>query len=104
MLKIEGRYGDAGLAFVSAYLISRRPIIRAPIRLYIDTGSSVTIINDMDAERIGINYERLPRSTDPFLGIGGGDVERYLLQDCTLLLVIILMINLPQKSLIILLS
>lgn len=84
-MKIEGRYGDSGLAFVSAYLISQRPVIRATIRLYVDTGASVTTINDMDAEKIGINYARLPRSTIPYFGIGGGHVEPYYVQDCTLI-------------------
>lgn len=84
-MKIEGRYGDSGLAFVSAYLKSRRPVIRGTIRLYIDTGASVTTINDMDAERLGINYSRLPKSTVPYIGIGGRNIESYHVYDCTLL-------------------
>jgi predicted aspartyl protease len=81
---IEGYNGDGDLTFVTAYLICRRPRIEVPIRLYVDTGASRTIVNTLDAEKIGINYSRLDKSPYQLTGMGGS-LDAYFLYDCTLI-------------------
>jgi len=82
-LKIKGGIGKSKLGFVTAFLISSRNKVEAPIRLYVDTGSSHTTISERDAERIGIDYPKLKRAPYPIKGIGG-TVDGYLLSECML--------------------
>ena len=54
--KIIGDIGIGGLGYINAILISRPNRIYSPIRFCVDTGCSVTIISNLDALRIGLDY------------------------------------------------
>lgn len=55
-----------------------------PIRFIVDTGARHTIISIPDAQKIGIEYEKLQISSAPIKGIGG-ESEAYILRECKLL-------------------
>ena len=80
---IEGNIGNGGIGVITAFLLSQKHNIQSPIRFYVDTGASQTLICDSDAKRIGIDYNKLPRSPTPVCGIGG-DVCAYDLDNCML--------------------
>src|SRR5919198_73768 len=80
---IEGNIGNGGIGVITAFLLSQKHNIQSPIRFYVDTGASQTLICDSDAKRIGIDYNKLTRSPTPVCGIGG-DVCAYDLDNCML--------------------
>jgi hypothetical protein len=82
-MTIEGNIGNGGLGVITAFLLSQKHNIQSPISFYVDTGASQTLICDKDAKRIGIDYNKLPRSPVPVSGIGG-DVSAYDLDNCML--------------------
>lgn len=82
-MSIIGGLGTGGLGFVSAYLISEKNSINASVRFYVDTGASKTTISDVDAERVGINYNKLNKSKTFLIGIGA-KTHPYVLEDCAL--------------------
>jgi len=58
-----------------------------PINMFIDTGSTVTILNRFTAETLGISIERLRRSPSPIAGFGTGAVPAYLIENVYLILI-----------------
>jgi hypothetical protein len=62
-LRIKCNYGDGGLGFVSANLICLTYNINGVVNFYIDTGASITTINQRDGMRIGV----LPLPSPPLL-------------------------------------
>jgi hypothetical protein len=70
-LKIIGEIGAGGLGYITATLMSLPHQINAPIRFYVDTGCSVTTISQLDALRIGLNYNSLQRAPEYTTGITG---------------------------------
>ncbi|HXV45283.1 MAG TPA: hypothetical protein VD736_01275, partial [Nitrososphaera sp.] len=74
------------LFFVPAFFISRQPEYRAAIRFYVDTGSSKTIVNDLDAYRMNLSYEGLDTPPANLQGVGGF-VDSFLLKACSLVFI-----------------
>jgi len=68
-MKIVGGIGNGNLGFISAVLIIPSLGINAPIRFYIDTGASGTVIARKDAERVGIDKNKLKSLA--VCGVGG---------------------------------
>jgi predicted aspartyl protease len=68
-MKIVGGIGESNLGFISAILIIPSLHINDPIRFYVDTGASGTVIANKDAERLGIDKTSL-KPLDVH-GIGG---------------------------------
>jgi hypothetical protein len=84
---IVGDIGIGGLGYVNAILISRPNSIHSPIRLCVDTGSSVTIISHLDALRIGLDYDNktLQKSKQQTLLDWVGAFRPYILPDAEIL-------------------
>jgi clan AA aspartic protease (TIGR02281 family) len=57
--------------------------INTPIRFYIDTGSTTTTLGQVDAQRIGIDYNKLSRSTNP-ITTANGDIYPHILPNCVI--------------------
>lgn len=70
--------------YVIATLLSIELDIHSPVRFLIDTGASRTIISDMDAIKLGIDYSLLPRFKLGTAGIGGV-VDTYFIQNAKLI-------------------
>lgn len=71
-------------AYVIATFLSIEFNIHSPVRFLIDTGASRTIISDMDAIKLGIDYSLLPRFKVGTAGIGGV-VDTYFIQNVKLI-------------------
>jgi clan AA aspartic protease (TIGR02281 family) len=82
-LKIYGGTGDGRLGFVIANLMCIKYSINIPIRFYIDTGSTITTLGQVDAQRIGIDYNKLSRSTNP-ITTANGNIYPHTLPDCAI--------------------
>ncbi len=68
------------IASVKSSILSKS----VPVGFIVDTGSSKTIITDVDARRLDVNYAELEPSTEPYYGIGGTDVQSFSLPNCRL--------------------
>lgn len=73
---------DAG--FVNAHLVSSSIDIDDTITFLVDTGASKTTLLDKDATRLGVEHEKLKRSSQDLFGIGGS-IPTYILEDAELL-------------------
>lgn len=62
--------------FVTALLFTSK-IKGEAVDFLIDTGASRTLIFDLDAENLGIDYSELKRSPNPIRGIGAENVPVY---------------------------
>lgn len=60
----------------------RSSLLSAPIEFILDTGSSKTIINDKDALRLNVDYAHLESSETKYYGLGGTEVESFILPNC----------------------
>jgi hypothetical protein len=84
-MKISGFASNTGEIFISAKVISGKHKIYSTISFLIDTGASTSTISFKDAKILGIDLEKLRRSS-PALGIGG-ILESYILDDVDLVIV-----------------
>jgi hypothetical protein len=73
-----------GCAFIEARLISNSLQIDEKVTFLVDTGASRTTILDKDALRLGIVYDKLPKSKSPLLGIGGS-ISCFIIADSVLI-------------------
>ena len=81
-LSIEGRFISGWLPFITVKFICDELEINKDILLVVDTGTTITTINEFDARQMKIDYAKLQRNPDS-LGIGGR-VESYLANSCHL--------------------
>lgn len=73
MVQITGVRPWGALGYVDAILVCEEQGIESPLRMAVDSGASRTIISEIDAQRIGINYSTLESPEDGMaVGIGGG--------------------------------
>jgi hypothetical protein len=82
-MKIVGGLGKSRLGYISAILMVEKFNINAPVRFYVDTGASRTLISDRDALRIGVDYKKLRKAPEKVQGLDG-EVDVYLLPKCML--------------------
>lgn len=73
-----------GLYTIVASLKSPSLDVSAPIRFVVHTGATHTMIGIPDAQKLGIDYNKLERSPRPLKGIVGS-ANAFLLKDCRLL-------------------
>lgn len=84
-MKIEGPAAKDGTMFIPAILVSKSLKIASGIVFELDTGASRSVICDMDAKRLQIDYSKLPKGK-PAYGIGG-KCDTYVIRDAILLFV-----------------
>ena len=83
-MKVFGKWrADYNAAFISAFFSSVRLGIEGEVDFLVDTGASKTVILDMDAESLGVNYGKLTRYKYDMIGIGGS-VETYSIKEAKL--------------------
>lgn len=84
-MEIRGFFREEdNAAYIIATLLSIELDIHSPVRFLMDTGASRTIISDMDAIKLGIDYFLLPRFKAGTAGIGGV-VDTYFIQNANLI-------------------
>ena len=81
-MRLVGRMSNTGQILLSAYVISPKHQIYKTIVFMVDTGASESLISPADAERIGIDFEKLHKG-ESIIGIGGV-AQSYILDDVTL--------------------
>ena len=83
-MTIVGRYGNTSHApYVDAHVLLPSLRLQGGISFLIDTGADTTVMAEVDANRLGIDYSKLPNATQCF-GIGG--VSRDYVEPAVLLL------------------
>jgi len=81
-LTIEGRLISGWLPFIYAKFICDQLQVNRDILLVVDTGTTITTINEFDARQMKIDYSKLTKNQDS-LGIGGS-AQSYLAESCHL--------------------
>jgi hypothetical protein len=82
-LRIEGKIQSSGLGVISTFFICDKYNIEYFINFIVDTGASRTLVSDLDAQTIGINYGTLRKCPKPIVGITRSSPCR-VMRDCSL--------------------
>lgn len=83
-MRLTGYYRSGDQApHIAATVLQEDLNIVGDVRFLVDSGSSSTVLSDLDVRRLGIDYTRLEQLSGGIIGVGGG-VETYILPDVRL--------------------
>lgn len=72
---------ERGIELVGRLTCPER-MISGTLRFIIDTGSERSFLGWDDAQKLGIDVDRLPGSAKPVLGFGGSADAKHLREEC----------------------
>lgn len=66
-MKINGYWSKAGWPAIYALVESSFPYVRGYVEFALDTGSPFSILSQIDAQKLSVNYNKLSRAPKPLI-------------------------------------
>jgi len=79
-MKIRADLTEKGASVTCAIAIPEKGISPKPINFLLDTGAAMTMLSEVEAIKLGIDYLSLPKSNKPIISMGGV-VESHILDN-----------------------